>query len=529
MKKNLLLQLVVGLLFATSHAQEIKDAMRYSQSELQGTARFTAMSGAFGALGGDLSAIKVNPAGSAIFNNNQFAATLGNHNTKNKSTYFGTSTSTSDNSFDLNQAGGVFVFKNRNPNDDWRKFSLSINYENTNNYDNSLFSAGTSPIHSVGNYFLSYANTGNNGTPVPLEFVTRQVGESINDLYYFLGTELPNKQYQNLSGFDAQQAMIGYYDQGFIIDAEDLNNPNSTYFSNVRAGGNYYQENTVVSSGYNGKLVFNSALQYKDKVFFGLNLNSHFTDYVQTTNFFESNNNTEDINYRVKSLNFTNNLHTYGSGFSFQFGTIIKATEAIRLGFTYESPTWYNLQDEFSQRLSSVRTNSTNVRLSNIVDPNVINVYAPYDLRTPGSLTGSFAYVFGKTGLISIDYKYKDYSNTQYSPQNDPFFRLQNRIIQNELGSSSEVRIGAEYKIENFRLRGGYRFEGSPYKNATTIGDLNSFSGGLGYSFGAIKLDFSYVNVHNTAQEQFFSQGFTEKARINSNKNNFNMTVSFEM
>jgi hypothetical protein len=529
MKKNLLLQLVVGLTFATLQAQEIKDAMRYTQSELHGTSRFTAMSGAFGALGGDLSSINVNPAGAAVFNNNQFAFTMGNYDTKNKSNYFGTSTSASENSFDLNQAGGVFVFKNRNPNSDWRKFSMSINYENTNNYDNSMFSAGTSPINSVANYFLSYANTGNNGAPVPLEFVTRQNGESITDLYYYLGSNLPNKQYPNLPGFDAQQAMLAYYGQGYIIDAEDLNNPNSKYISKVRSGGNYYQENSVYSNGYNGKLIFNTALQYKDKIYFGLNLNSHFTDYVQDTNFFESNNNPLDLNYEVKSLNFSNSLHTYGAGFSFQIGAIAKVTNEIRMGFSYESPTWYNLRDEFSQRLTSISSNSVNVLPPDVVDPFVINYYSPYDLRTPGSLTGSFAYIFGKSGLISVDYKYKDYSCTEFGPENDPLFRAQNNIIKNSLGSSNEVRVGAEYKIENFRLRGGYRFEGSPYNDSDTIGDLNSFSGGFGYSFGFIKLDFSYVNVHTTSQDQFFSQGFTERAKINTYKNNFTMTLSFEM
>jgi hypothetical protein len=39
--------------FSTAQSQEIKDALRYSQ-DITGTARFRAMSGAFGALGGDL-------------------------------------------------------------------------------------------------------------------------------------------------------------------------------------------------------------------------------------------------------------------------------------------------------------------------------------------------------------------------------------------------------------------------------------------------------------------------------------------
>lgn len=500
MKKNLLLLLAVGLTFSTVHSQEMKDAMRYAQSELQGTARFTAMSGAFGALGADLSSININPAGSAVFNNNQFATTMGFYDTENNSNYFGTSTSASDNSFDLNQAGGVFVFKTGNPNNDLKKFSMSINYEKTNNFDNSLFSAGVSPINSIDGYFISHAN----GVPLSL---------------------LKNSNYVDLD-HGSQQAFLGY--QGYIINPVADVNTNTLYTSNVRAGGNYYQENSVYSHGYNGKLIFNSAVQIKDFLYIGLNLNSHFTDYVQNTNFYEANNNPEDINYRVRNLSFSNSLHTYGAGFSFQMGAIAKLTNEIRMGFAYESPTWYNLQDDLLQTLTAVRSNNVNDKPKDVVAP-LGSVYLPYDLRTPGSLTGSIAYVFGKTGLISLDYKYKDYSCTEFSPENDPYFRGLNNEMHNTLGSSNEIRVGGEYRIHNLKLRGGYRFESSPYNDSVTIGDLNSFSGGLGYNFGPIKLDFSYVHTHSTSQEQFFSQGFTEHAKINTNKNNFTMTFTFEM
>ena len=47
-------------------------AVLFSKDNNAGTARFTAMSGAFGALGGDLSAIKINPAGASVFKNSLF-------------------------------------------------------------------------------------------------------------------------------------------------------------------------------------------------------------------------------------------------------------------------------------------------------------------------------------------------------------------------------------------------------------------------------------------------------------------------
>jgi long-subunit fatty acid transport protein len=101
--------------------------------------------------------------------------------------------------------------------------------------------------------------------------------------------------------------------------------------------------------------------------------------------------------------------------------------------------------------------------------------------------------------------------------------------MSNILKTSGELRLGAEYKIKEWSLRGGYRFEESPYKNKTTIGDLNSISGGLGYNFGMFKLDFSYTNAQRNSQQGFFNQGFTDSAKINTKDNNFTMTLLFEM
>jgi hypothetical protein len=35
----------------------------------------------------------------------------------------------------------------------------------------------------------------------------------------------------------------------------------------VPAGADYYQKNSVTSTGYNGKLSFNAATSYKDKIY----------------------------------------------------------------------------------------------------------------------------------------------------------------------------------------------------------------------------------------------------------------------
>ena len=499
--KKIIFILIAGITISTIQAQEIRDALRYSQENLNGTARFRAMSGAFGALGGDLSSINVNPAGSAIFANNQLGFTLNNTSLTNSSNFFDNSTNTKDSSLDLNQAGGVFVFKNQNKLSDWKKFSIAINFENTNILNNTIFSAGTNPTNSIANYFLYYAN-----------------GVTLN--------VLENSNYDEL-GHGAQQAFLGY--QAYIINPVNTNPNNSNYTSNVTASGNYYQENSITTKGYNGKVSFNAATSYKDKIYFGLNLNSHFVDFRQSSIFYEDNNAPLTNNYTVSRVQFNNDLYTYGTGFSFQLGTIAKVTKQLRLGIAFESPTWLRLNDEFSQKLVGVSANITKELDPDVIDPKVINYYEPYKLQTPSKWTGSMAYIFGKKGLISFDYAIKDYSSTQFKPSNDSYYREVNNTLSNLLNKTKELRIGAEYKIHAWSLRAGYREEESPYKNKTTIGDLKGHSAGLGYNFGGTKLDLSYATFKRNTKQGFFEQGLTDGATINTKNSTVTFTVLFEL
>ncbi|MEN2400488.1 outer membrane protein transport protein [Flavobacterium sp. MC2016-06] len=499
--KKIFFLLITGLTFSASYSQEVSDAVRYAQDNLTGTARFRAMGGAFGAVGGDLSAISVNPAGSAIFSNNQVGVTFSNQSVKNNSNYFGTQTSDSQNSFILNQAGGVFVFKDHNPNNNWKKIAIGATYENTNNYNNRSFSAGTNPTNSVDGYFLAYANG------IPLGNITNI---DYRDQYY-----------------DEQQAYFGY--KGYVINPVNNNDSNTQYTSNVPAGGKYYQENEIYTTGYNSKISFNIATSYKDRLYFGANLNVHVTDYRRSTSFYEDNNNPLVATETISNLRFNNDLYTYGNGFSFQLGAIAKVTEAFRLGLAYESNTWYELYDEVSQSLYTTTETSGGQSFNNNVNPNIVNVYDSYTLQTPGKFTFSGAYIFGKSGLISVDYSIKDYSNSKFKPTSDANFRGLNSAIDNTLTTAGELRVGAEYKIKQWSLRGGYRYEDSPYKNGTTIGDLNSYSGGLGYSFGATKIDLAYSYLERKSNQGFFATGFTDGANITSKLNNVSLTLLFEL
>ena len=172
------------------------------------------MSGAFGALGGDLSAIAINPAGSAVFLGTSASVSVAGNDIENKANYFNTETKSINTDININQAGGVFVFKNSSENSNWKKFTIAINYQATQNYDTELFVKGTGDT-SIGEFFTAQAQG------VPLELLQLQSGESISDLYTYLGEN---------EGVFAQNAFLAY--QGFIIDPLDENDPQNTqYFS----------------------------------------------------------------------------------------------------------------------------------------------------------------------------------------------------------------------------------------------------------------------------------------------------------
>jgi len=502
MKKYIII-IIAGLTFSALRGQETtpEDALRYAVENLTGSARFRGLSGAFGAVGGDLSAINQNPAGSIFFANNFATFTGSSYNTKNTSRYFGTTKSENDNSLDINQAGVVFVFKDNNPKNDWKKITLALNYENNNNFDNNIYSAGINPYNSIDKYFLRFAN----GLP-------QEGGITLQTL--------ENAFFEDLNFID-QQAFLGF--QAYIFNPVSNTPQNSTYVTNVPTNGNYFHDNFTISTGYDAKFTANIATAYKDKLFLGINLNYHFTDIVKTTSVFESYY-TFDTTTGLQSVQFDTETHTFGNGISFNFGAIAKATESLRVGLAYQSPTWYRLVDEQRQAIfANCPDCSTNNPIN--FNPGVTMIYRPYTIQTPGKWTGSAAYIIGKKGLLSVDVSSKDYSNTKFRPLND--YTGLNSFMKNALNDAIEVRLGGEYNYKEFSFRAGYRFDESPYKVDQTFGDLTGYSGGLGYTFGDSRIDLAYLYEHRNFNYTFLSSGLTDPARVSRYNNN--VTVSYSM
>lgn len=491
----------------TSYAQGIADALRYSTEGVQGTARFTAMSGAFGALGGDLSAININPAGSSVLLTSMATMSLSVEKTQNDASYFNTQLQHKSSDFSFNQAGIVFVFDSYDESSLFKKFVFGINYQVTNNFDNTFYASGRSNT-SIDRYFLGYANG------VPLDLLQTQQGESISSLYRFLG--------QNY-GFGHQQAFLGY--QGFIFDPVDPDNLNNTaYVSNI-APGNFDQDYAYYGSGFNSKYNVNVSTQVGEDWYFGINFNSYLIDYRETTQFLENNNNQGSI---VNRVFFENTLAVLGSGFSAQFGVITKAVENMRFGLAYDTPTWFRISEETIQYLETRRIED-GANITQVVRPNVINIYEDYRLRSPGKLTASAAYIFGSSGLLSLDYSYRDFSNLQFRPAGDPFFNNQNILIDERMTAVNTIRMGGEYRWNQWRFRGGLQYEESPFSNKDLMSDLTGFSLGLGFNFGSANIDFAYMRTQQKRDHELLGGAFTNAATIDAVNDVFLLTLGFTL
>ena len=211
--KKLLLLFVGVISMSTINAQDITDAVRYSSEGSYGTARFRAMSGAFGALGGDLSAVSLNPAGSAVFNNSHTSFSMSNYDNDNTTEYFGSVNNSSNSSFEFNQAGIVFVFNNTNGNSPWKKFVLGLTYEQTQNYDDVYFANGINTT-SIDSYFLE------NAQGLRLDEISAFDGESITEAYGEIGAAY---------GYNNQQAFLGY--ESYILEPVINADDNTAYTS----------------------------------------------------------------------------------------------------------------------------------------------------------------------------------------------------------------------------------------------------------------------------------------------------------
>ena len=461
MKKILLFAFALGTATMFSQTLSYSDqAILFSSNDNFGTARFTGMSGAFGALGGDISAVDINPAGLAVFKNTDFTTTLSYRDTEINTSFYNNSVRNNDDYFRFSQIGGVLALSNLG-NSDLNKIVFGFNYSVIKDFNN--------------NYLIN----GNSGIPT-------------------------------------------YVDDPFLnFDGDDSNN---VYYTNV---DNQYFTN--YTSGLNDKFTMSFATQFQSIFYFGMTFNFQNINYFQSTYYEEYNN--DGIGNTLDAF-LSQELATYGNGFNFGIGGIVKPVQNLRIGLSYQSPIWYNLSENSIQYKDpgsgELFPGDLEIRVSNNPDEVYVEYgdrnYFDYSLKTPGKFTGSLAYVFGAHGLISFDYIYQDYTNINLTPSS--IFIPENEDIRQGLKNTSSFKVGGEWRIMNLSLRGGYRFEQSPFKNSVSSEDLSGYSFGLGINFGRIlKLDFAFDNSTYTSTYRIVENTNVNPAILDTRNNRFTSTL----
>jgi long-subunit fatty acid transport protein len=213
-------------------------------------------------------------------------------------------------------------------------------------------------------------------------------------------------------------------------------------------------------------------------------------------------------------------LSTYGNGFNFGLGIIVKPVKNLRLGASYQSPIWYNLSERFEQRTTYWFNGEIDPDYPDFPLPN----YYDYKLTTPSEFTGSLAYVFGQYGLISFDYIYKGFSNTRLQPSS--YFIEENQDLSSGLRNTSSFKIGTEWKYKIMSFRGGYRMIQTPYKNSSTDFDITGYSFGLGIKFSRqVAMDFAYDNSSYLDTYQFINAPGADPALLDVTNSRFTTSL----
>ena len=431
----------------------------YSATPLTGSAKFNAMAGSMGALGGDLSAINTNPASVGVFITGNISGTLAVNNSKTTSSFSNAANSYKLNNADIGQLGGVAVFETSG-NTPWKFVNFGVNYTNQN-----LEEYIETPANS--SYKFQDSNLVDaNGNPVTGTFT------SLGHAYDRTG---------NLTNMNI--AFGGNYDNKFYVGGS-LNFKGATIeqYDSSRLSLDVDNNNSYV-------------------------LNKQGTPY------------TEDSN-----------------GFSVSAGIIGKINNNIRLGASIESPTWWTQYRTYSE----------------INEDNLGYYFDYYDedrkFTSPMKATVSGAFVMNKNFAFNVDYSL-GLTKPKYKVQGSAETQL-NDFFQSEYKNLSELRVGGEYRYNNFRLRGGYGISNSPFEKRANFDDLyvgkrETLGVGFGFDFKSFYVDAAYnkittnsTNVYgdgyyyslaNNGDVEFFTNNpntFTSK--LEDVKNNVTLTLGWK-
>lgn len=462
--------LLILALFATTatSAQNAWDALRYSQLTYQGTARSLGLGNAMTALGGDFGSLTINPAGSAVYPYSEFSFTP----------------SVNSVSLATNVAESRFL-------DSYSRAGISsIGYVGSTGTGRGRglvqmsFAAGYNKVQDFTSRSTIRFNDATSSWLTPVAMQTD--GITSTDLET---TDLYDPYYDSSAAWRSILAwdtylldlLPGTSDQ-YMGATENLNG------DEISVGGLLDQRYSKETKGSIGEYLLNMGLNFSDKFFFGASATFQNIFYQTYKTYSEITQDASQFQTGLLDYTYTYEQLTQGMGFNMKFGIIALPTKNLRLGFTYTTPTWTSLSEEWQETISASYSNGPSEAGSPLGT-------FDYRVRTPMHIGAGIAYTFGNAGLLSVDYEGIDYRTMRMTdPSSYWTFDQVNQDIQNGSGSNNflfaqNVRAGLEIRLSPVVLRAGYSYYG---KVESTLLPTHIVSGGLGYrSGGSFFADFT--------------------------------------
>ena len=488
--KHIFLYLFLLVCSITVSAQNVSDAVRFSNLQPGGTARFLGVGGAFGALGADFGVVSTNPAGLAMFRTNEMIFTPALNFRKTEATMNGAGneawTDTKSN-FNFNNIGLVFNSEPRAAK--WTNFNFGIGFNRQQNYNQSIYYEGNAPGSVLNNWYDEAAQTINGGgSENELDPFGAKMAYDANAIYY-------------------QDGAISY-DFGATPDAV------------------VHRNQGLISTGGINEMAFSFAGNYDEKLMVGATIGVPFVNY-RLDGTYEESDPGDAVDY-FDNLTYTEYLRTNGVGINLKMGVIFRLSQMIRLGGAFHTPTFMSLTDKYSNTFSYTYTDGNGTASNTGYSPDGTS---DYKLRTPWRAIASGAVVINKFGFVSADVEWVDYSASRYNftsdisnSSNEQYEREINNSIQRQLKQSMNVRIGGELAVDAFRFRAGVNLLGKPYEGQT--GFNTAYTAGVGLRSESFYLDLGYRRTLNSGTVSPYNGA--PLTSLDTKANDFMMTLGFK-
>jgi len=492
--KEYLCPLLIVLSIGFVQGQTAVDALRYTEFFPSGTARMVGVGGAMSSLGGDFGALSNNPAGLAVYRKSEFVFTPSVKFTNVNSTLNEEfDTSAKNTKFGLENIGLVFYKDYNKPK--FKSFNFGVGINRLVNFNRKVEYDGRT-AGSIINGFQDNAQ-----------------GLFFNDLDPFT------------SQIAADAGAIFTFDGEEDIWRSDFDN-----FEDLAVD----RKETITTTGGVSELLFALGVNISHKLYIGASLNLPIVRYEELREYEEDDSN-QDIIPFFRNLTYDQRISTTGVGIGFKAGAIYRITNEIRLGASVHSPTKFTLSDDFTTSTTYFFIDERDNTLPLIDGEGTSPVGSfEYALRTPWRFGGGLSVVLKKFGFLSVDVEYLDYSNLEYDfTTNDNSAAIAiaqrdvNSSISSDFANGLNLKIGAEYLLNKFRLRAGYGIYGTPFDNEDKGRNVLSLGAGFRGENAYIDLAFRTSKSEEGYTPYTSNSGFDQQVISDIRANSILMTIGY--